>query len=303
MSKEYGIDPEILSTYESFFTVIPNFGSKHFRFIRRYPKKWSSMVKKAVDNVPVKAKKRIIEKLIYIDKELVDCLTTHNGSPTFDGNLSWFNNAINFHSALPFDGIISNSSSTINCVCDYASFNIDTNPIFDTSSSYRIRRTETDMAEAVKQFLRQAREIHFVDPHFEKLHPRHLRPLKKFLTTIFSRINNVPVSCIYYHTGDSNLDASRIQSAINREILPLLPIGAHIDFVRWSVTNMHNRFILTDIGGVQFGIGLDDDDLGRNGNLYDDIVPLSFEICKEKECGGIKFMNSTHTIFYSITGV
>ena len=38
MSKEYGVDPEAINTFESFFRVIPHFGPKHFRFIRRYPK-------------------------------------------------------------------------------------------------------------------------------------------------------------------------------------------------------------------------------------------------------------------------
>src|SRR5690606_5072473 len=75
MSREYGIDPEAINTYETFFQVIPHFGSRHFRYIRRYPKKWSSMVKRAVDNIAPRAKARIIEKLIQIDKELVDCLS------------------------------------------------------------------------------------------------------------------------------------------------------------------------------------------------------------------------------------
>src|SRR5690606_27901741 len=103
--------PEAINTYETFFQVIPHFGSRHFRYIRRYPKKWSSMVKRAVDNIAPRAKARIIEKLIQIDKELVDCLSDHNGNPTYNGTISWFDNAYSFNTIKQFDGIINSTTN------------------------------------------------------------------------------------------------------------------------------------------------------------------------------------------------
>jgi len=300
MSREYGIDPEAINTYETFFQVIPHFGSRHFRYIRRYPKKWSSMVKRAVDNIAPRAKARIIEKLIQIDKELVDCLSDHNGNPTYNGTISWFDNANSFHSIQPFDGIITSTTNGCSYVCDIYSLDIDTNPIF--KPPYRVRRTADEMASIAKQLLQHAREIHFVDPHFEKLNQRHFRPLKKFLETIFARIGNTPISKIIYHTGNLIQDDAGIKAAFDKRIIPILPAGASVSFVRWPYDQMHNRFILTDIGGIGFGIGLDDDDLGSNPNHFDDVYPISLDTCLEKDCGGICFMNNTQPVFHSVTG-
>ena len=190
------------------------------------------MVKKAVDNQPDRAKKKIIERLNKIDKELIDCYTTFNGTPTYNGNnISWFENSLNYHSIQPFDGIITNNNSDYPYVCDISGFDIDSNIIFKTPS--KVQRTADEMARISKQLLQHGKEIHFVDPHFEKLNQRHFRPLIRFLETVFARIGNIRVSKIIYHTGNLNIDDSGIKEVIDRKILTSLPIGASISFVRW----------------------------------------------------------------------
>lgn len=302
MSKEFGIDPQAINTFDKFFRVIPNFGPKHFRFIRRYPSKWSSKVKKAINNVPPKAKARIIEKLIQIDKQLVDCISTHNGNPIYDGNISWYDNSINYHTINPFDGIIANCTSNYSFVCNISSFDIDSNPIFDVTSSYKVRRTPVDMANSAKQLLQQAREIHFVDPHLEKTNQRHIRPLIKFIEVICNRINKIPINKVVYHIGNEISDTKVIINAIDNYILPKLPQGFTLNFVRWPSEKIHNRFILTDIGGMSFGIGLDDDDFNPNRNQYDDVAPLAIEVCKNIGCGNLRFMDDNLSIFHIIRG-
>ena len=64
----------------------------------------------------------------------------------------------------------------------------------------------------------------------------------------------------------SNYFVSQCRKVIPREV--------RIRIVCWSERaggeKLHNRYILTDIGGVQFGIGLDDSDgfPGQTDDLY-----------------------------------
>lgn len=300
MSKEYGIDPGTLSTYETFFNVIPHFGPKHFRFIRRYPKKWPKMVINAVESVPPKAKLRIIEKLNQIEKELLDCYPGINGIPHFDGNITWIENAKNYHSHLPFDAIITGQNPDgLSYVCPIENFDPD-DVLFDNTSCYKVRRKAIEIAFAAKQLLLNANEIHFVDPHFENMNRRHLRPLIEFIKIIGQRKNSFPQK-VFYHTGDTT-SVNFVTNSLQSEVLKAMPTNLTLSLVRWQTDQMHNRFILTDLGGIQFGIGLDDDDNDPNQKQYDDLTPLSDKVCLVKDCNGIKYMDQNNTNFYSITG-
>ena len=37
----------------------------------------------------------------------------------------------------------------------------------------------------------------------------------------------------------------------------VIPLGMKVRFCRWSHAQLHNRYILTDVGGLKFGQGLD----------------------------------------------
>jgi hypothetical protein len=50
-----------------------------------------------------------------------------------------------------------------------------------------------------------------------------------------------------------------------------LPRNVTIEFVRWKQRDggekLHNRYILTDLGGVSFGVGLDEGKAGETDDL------------------------------------
>ncbi|MEK8020101.1 MAG: hypothetical protein VSS75_024780 [Candidatus Parabeggiatoa sp.] len=50
--------------------------------------------------------------------------------------------------------------------------------------------------------------------------------------------------------------------------------------VQWPKDEMHNRYILTDIGGVLFGTGLDDDNDGESTST-DDVTLLDESAYKQ----------------------
>jgi hypothetical protein len=62
---------------------------------------------------------------------------------------------------------------------------------------------------------------------------------------------------IQYHLGD-NATAEFFQDHCRRLVEVKLPRGSSCRFIRWRRNSLHNRYVLTDRGGVQFGQGLDE---------------------------------------------
>jgi len=112
------------------------------------------------------------------------------------------------------------------------------------------------MANTVRPFLIFGKEFKFIDPHFSGVNKRHVRPFIKFLETIVSRENPVPINRVEYHFND-RVSEDFFRENIQARLTKKVPESIKIDFYRWPASKMHDRFILTNLGGVNFGVGLD----------------------------------------------
>lgn len=117
-------------------------------------------------------------------------------------------------------------------------------------------------------------EIIFVDPYFGIENPRYRRPFEAFLKAILHG-RRTPVQRVVIVTSASKVRHSFFKSACE-ETLPLIaPKSLKITCLQLRDTDkpekLHNRYILTDIGGVQFAAGLDE---GKEGET-DDVTILS----------------------------
>lgn len=274
MSKEYGIDPEAINTFEKFERIVSHFGPEYFRFIRRYPKKWPSLVKKAIDGESERAKAKIIERLRQIEKTLISC----SNVPAYNGTNTWIDNALVFHNQYQFDGIITTSNpGNCNFICIADDFDKD-GELFNNTSLKRVERKPVLMAQAAKQLLLNAREIHFVDRNFQSLTPTYRKPFLQFVKLIESRDGSIPLNKIIYHTGNDVITGfQNLIAILKRE----LSKNFTFELARWPHMGMHNRFILTDIGGMTWGEGLNDD-RDTAARKFDNIGPLSIEDCYQE---------------------
>jgi hypothetical protein len=282
MIREYGIDPESINGFEKFFRIISFFGISNLRLIRKYPSKWSNLIIKANDNLPDREKHKLIEKLNSIDSQLIQCNISINGNPSYNGNIMWLENAECYHNHFPFDAIISNTNPRAHNHVILADLLTDLDPLMNVSNCYNVRRNAIDMAASIKSILENAKEIHFVDPHLRGMQNRHLRPLKEFLNIIYNRTNRIPVQKVFYHTGDTDITNNDLSVELERRIKPVLPNGASLKLKRWPTDLMHNRFVLTNLGGFMFGIGLDDNNY--NNIEYDTITPIPPSVCYLQKC-------------------
>ncbi len=275
MIKEFGIDPAVLDSAESFYRIMGLFGIEHFRLIRDFPVNWATRVKKAVRNVKPKQKLRLFEDLEKIEEGLIKC-TYQNGNLTFsyDDSNDWFYNAQKYHVINPFDGMVCDKNpSRSHYICRSEELNSDSE-ILDCPTT--INRTSVEIAKSVKTIFLYADEIHLVDPIFATVKAQFIRPLKEMIS-FFEKRKGMGIknpSRFIYHTSEDHTGDSFIESKLNMEISGNLILPLRLEIIRWPAAELHNRMVLSDIGGVIFGTGLDDtEDLAISE--IDTIKPLT----------------------------
>jgi hypothetical protein len=137
-----------------------------------------------------------------------------------------------------------------------------TNPpeLWVVPTSVHILRTSVEMASCLTALLSQCNQVLFIDPYFGPGKRKYCEPLRRFLAAIASRGKRRMPGKIEYHTSNQDKGIARFQQDLEQWIKPCLPPTVTLTVVRWNQAEMHNRYVLTDRGGVMFGHGLDQDD-------------------------------------------
>jgi hypothetical protein len=259
MLKEYALDPELLSNWKEFRYFIEKFGVQYGRVISQYPSKWKKAVCEAIKNCPDVEKKRIIERLSLLDnRTIVSRVNEWNNS------LDWLSNALQEHSKRPFHAIIAQQNVDNHKQVLTGDEVDDTHPLMQSPTTYTVSRKAEEMAISVRNLLRFSRKIIFIDPYFSGSSKRHHRPLEEFLNIIKETLIINPSKRVEleYHTNDLQIE-KQFKEECEINLPSVIPVGLGLSIVRWNRKELHDRFILTNIGGVAFGIGLDDNNLGQ----------------------------------------
>jgi len=266
MLKEYALDPACLREWLTFRYFIENFGVPHGRLIAEFPSKWLKMAYASCDSFSFQQKQKL-----EIELKRIKGQGFRKTSRPYDGSLDWFENALEQHKDEPFHAIISVKSDAENKVID-ASEITETDPLWGVQRTLIIPRNAQSMAEAVSTLLSVAKHIVFIDPHFGPENTRHRRPFQTFLqASMQNRNGDMPV--VEVHTQIKSTEEF-FRDKCRTKLTNLIPTGLTVRFVRWIARSesqpLHNRYILTNLGGVSFQHGLDD---GRAGET-DDVALL-----------------------------
>jgi hypothetical protein len=238
------------------------------RLVSRYPKDWKARVWHAFNTTDQNAKKRLDALLIVLTSRMIA-----RGS-RYDGNRPWLDNAVTEHARARFHAILARTKpGGIKEALAADSLDEESEPLWKVETGIPVPREPKELASAVAPMLRCASEIVFVDPHFDPTLRRFVRTLEAFLEVAFCDRPCPPPSRIEVQTS-SKLDRDYFVNKCRDYLPAVVPYDVELRLVRKiersSGEKLHNRFILTDIGGVMFGIGLDDPggDLGQSDDLH-----------------------------------
>lgn len=153
-------------------------------------------------------------------------------------------------------------------------------PRWSCATGITTSRTPEAFAAALEPLLINSTTLHFIDPYFGKLdHRKTFTALMRVVANSGNKPDLVKVHCHADRIPPLSL------SEFEREVKQMehhLPSSIEVEFVRWRERSgrdkLHNRYILTNLGGVSFGTGLDS---GKPGQT-DDIYLLSYDTYRQR---------------------
>jgi len=280
MIHEYAIDPELVVAWgkdpKDCRHFYGEFGLGTSHFMADFPsfKKWRKQFRQAWARANDNEKKRIDELFCRITEKRVCRL-----GPDYDDSRTWLENAEKENGRQAFQAILSTGNPRKHDRVLAASVFDDSpgnHPLWHVAQQSSSPRMASEMAELVAPLLINCTELHFVDPHFSPDNARHRKPLADFLkkATLF-RERRPPIKRIVMHSSYTQEKPSPafFRQGCEQKLPGIIPKGLQLELKRWQQRDggekLHNRYILTDIGGVKADPGLDE---GQDGESFEAIL-------------------------------
>lgn len=266
MIHEYALEPKLLNNWKDFRYFTEKFGFAQGRLISRYPKRWKRMVYCSLDDgkcTPME-RKRIEERL----KNLDDCMLPrcHEWCPDKD----WLLNAEAEHNRIPFRAVLAKENPRGHGFVLKGDDLEDSHPLFHVQQTPITPRSPHEMTALVSPILQSAKEVLFVDPHFGPENKRHLETIGSFLAALVKGRLIKSLRRVEIHTR-VKAPAEFFQTEARKNLPRLTPKALTVRLIRWnertSGEQLHNRYILTDRGGVRVGVGLDRGKRGQTDEI------------------------------------
>jgi hypothetical protein len=269
---EFSLEPALLSSYGNCCYLLERFGISQGRLVVQFPSKWFRLVYQSLPGTLTDQQRARVEVLL---SRMKGC-AVGRGAIAYNQDQSWLQNAEVEHLNRQFRAIIAQENPRNQEFVLQGPYLDAGNALWSVPRDIDVARTPEAIAGAVKMLLRISNDIAFVDPHFGPENARYRRTLVTLVAAaVFDR--QTPPQRITYFTGTGAEDEFFLNEC--RQRLPtLIPKGTQVRFVklvqRDGGERLHNRYVLTEKGGISFGIGLDAGDQAQTDDvrLLDDAL-------------------------------
>ena len=260
MFHEYALDPGVLTSWERVRTFLDAFGPAKGRFLVDLPRKgWKQLVMDAVAAHGCSAldRSRIEEKLRRVDKRTL--LPRKDQVAPVPG--PWVATARAEHARDPLRAIITpeplagqaDEIAPDDCHGDASPWHVPHGCL--------VPRKATELSDRCRVLVRASKRVILVDPYFNVS-----RAQVSAVLTPLARLVAKAGASLEVHARDEKGHAEALR-ATQRALPASVPIGFEVT-VRWlaaatSTHRHHNRYLLTEIGGVQLGDSAEEGDAGH----------------------------------------
>ena len=288
---EFGVEPHVVATWHdrrAYRFYDGKFGLGTKRTLCRYPaKKWRRLVFDAFNRLadeldkPAKqaAKKRLEALLLHLESG------SSKRNLNWSGSKTWIECALAEHRRRPFHGLVVSAAADNPSPPVYQADRIEEadsnwNPVPDA-----VPRSLDGLVAAVTPVLSHVRRIALVDPYFDPAKNQWAAPLQRMLETAQAR--RAPDESLVFevHTSVDRLfgrdrpqkeveevkEAEALAAAVRETARRPLGPQATLVVRVWSDKvsyrgdeELHNRYLLTECGGVMFGKGFDASRRGKD---------------------------------------
>jgi len=266
----FALEPELVATWgrrEEFRFIHDKFGLGTPRVMLELPTftAWKNAVYSAASELDLTAKDwKRLEEVFRIFAEH----RCRRAESVYMDALTWLQNAEQEHSRREFRAILAaHNPRSHSAVIVGDDVGQPKARLFSCELGATPDRSPNGLANALAAMLCNCRELHLVDPHFGPENPRHRKVLEALVDVLATngvspelvRVHCMKKAELPFFEGEAAKMASR------------LPPGITVEFRRWKQRagsdRIHNRYVLTDLGGVFLGIGLDAGEAGETDDL------------------------------------
>jgi hypothetical protein len=262
MFYEFALEPTVLSSWERVRYFLDAFGPWKGRFLAEYPRKWKRMVYDGL-TCPDIEKKRIEERLARLEKRV---FSRRVAATAYDGTRPWLANAEAEHSRQPFRAIVAAAGSSSGAAHVLSGADVDeTDERWRVDVGRLVSREPAMFVQALRLLLDASQRLIIIDPYFRADQDDKTRPLAAFCRAVGTQ------ATVEVHFSDEPRGYEPCMRDAARALPNLLPDGLQITLHCWKERpagpRLHNRYLLTDIGGVKFGDGIEMGDAGQEDHL------------------------------------
>lgn len=259
MLYEYALDPTLLGDVNNCRTVFDNFRMHQGRLIADVPRQWVRDAFYAIQNMPSHQCQPVMRKTIKENlRKLLDQSLCVN-RPRLEWNRSsesWVAHVAAHNASFPFSGIITNDAMTDPVVTySISELFIKSPPSWEAKIQDRVERDAKCIVDQLMPLLSISKSIILIDRHLYPGTPRSLRVLREIIARSPQYNYGRGIKKLTIHSSDHRQDW---QTSLEQHVLPLLPAGLEVECRLWPKNTEHDRFVVTDVGGINLGEGLDE---------------------------------------------
>lgn len=246
---EYAVEPEALNSWQRARYLLDALTPSRGRFIAEFPRHWKRLVYKSLNCRDVE------KKMIEVKLQQLGTPTLVRRKRNFDSNSDWRENAERSHAQCPFRAIVLDGGIT-------AAHHLDGELVDESAALWHVPngrhlpRDGVALAVALEFLLEIASQVVVVDPYFRGDQPDKVEAVRR-IAMAASR----GTAAMHLVHGDTHVSGRHVASSSQRVLLDLLPAGFRLSLVcvqqRVGGPRLHNRYILTDRGGVALGDGVE----------------------------------------------
>lgn len=259
MLYEYALDPSLLSDFDNCRTIFESFKPERGKLIADVPRKWQQEAFKAINGMAHDQCQPVMKKTLKngLKRLTEEALCSNRECPPWDRQKeTWLSHALAAQDAHPFAAILAAATSP-EPVGTYAlaQLFLDAPECWKAPTEMSIPRSAKNIVDALMPLFTISKQITLIDRHMYPGSPSHLRVLKEIVGRMHECNFGRGVPRITLHVSDHRRD---MQSSLEQHLLPYLPSDFEFVSCAWPQAIEHDRFAVTDVGGIRLGEGFDE---------------------------------------------
>jgi hypothetical protein len=274
MIYEYAIEPEwiidLAKKENRLYSkmIIENFGLGKPRLLAELPKikKWRKLLNEA--RVSADLNNMDETRLTELFRILTVKMIKRDGGYNYDGEVSWLENALRADHIKSFRAIIAmtNPQRKVNVLVGKEMADWP-DKYWEAERSRYINRNAVKFAETLAPMLHNSTKFYLIDPYFRADRKEWKDPLKLMIIEFTKDNVRQKDYCVEVHISGSDKRNERpIEEVKNffkdQRFKGIIPENISLKIKMWrqipGKERFHDRYLLTDIGGVRSSAGFDD---------------------------------------------